>query len=265
MSILAPLQWGAVCIKNPLCKYAAKFYIFGMDKFIDAHCHYNRSNFAGYAGPGAFVCNAACEDDWAPLLAASHCNKRIYAAIGVHPWHVCAVAPGWNGRLREKLNMNPGAMVGEIGLDRTHPDFDRQMSAFVAQMEIAAELNRSAQIHCVHAWDALLRLLKTGPHPKHVVIHRFAAAPEIIHALIEIFGDGVWFSYRAPMRERALRAVAATPERQILVETDGNAPAPDNIRDAMVQIAACLNAAPDYIADITYNNTLRMVNNGQIE
>ena len=80
----------------------------------------------------------------------------------------------WYPYLRQKLEMNTKACVGEIGLDgarydpitmKTPSTMERQIQAFEVQMHLAAELKRPVSIHSVKAWgpmsDAFRRIKKS--------------------------------------------------------------------------------------------------------
>lgn len=234
-----------------------------MEHFVDAHCHFNRDAFADYAGAGRFICNAVTMDDWEPLAAVARADARISVALGVHPWHVMGNTAEWTDTLRQMLAANPHAAVGEIGLDATRDNPDAQCNAFTAQYLIAADMGRAVHIHCVRAWDKMLHLLKTLPRPPVIVAHRFSGNTDILRALCAM-SDNIYFSYRDVSVPRTRDAVAETPVHRILVETDGFAPAPAAIAHTISDIAQIRGMSAADMADIIYDNSLRVINNGQI-
>lgn len=234
-----------------------------MEHFVDAHCHFNRAAFSDYTGAGRFICNAVTMDDWDPLAAVARADTRISVALGVHPWHVAGLYTGWTDALRRMLGENPHAAVGEIGLDATHDNLDAQCNAFIAQYLIAADMCRAAHIHCVRAWDKMLHLIKTLPRAPVIVAHRFSGNTHILRALCSM-SDNIYFSYRDVSGQRTRDAVAGTPLHRILVETDGFAPAPAAIARTISDIAQIRGMSAADMADIIYDNSLRVINNGQI-
>lgn len=241
--------------------HALHFYI--MKQFVDAHCHYNADAFAYYAGAGHFICNAVDAGDWETLLLASRRNPHIHIALGLHPWYVADAAPNWANDLRRILIENQTAMVGEIGLDASRDNMPAQYDAFVMQYRMAADLSRTAHIHCVHAWDKMLHVFKTLLIPPAVVAHRFSGNLQILSSAINI-SDHIYFSYRDADIKRMRDIIAATPHTRILVETDGRAPDGEQINAAISKIAQIHGKSVTDMSDIIYNNSLRVINNGQI-
>lgn len=233
-----------------------------MEDFVDAHCHFDAHAFAEYAGAGCFICNGTHPGDWGALMHGVVGNAYIIPALGLHPWYVDTAPTDWAARLREMLVAHQNAMVGEVGLDRSRGNMDAQYSVFVTQYKMAAQLGRPIHIHCVRAWDIMLHVIKTLPRPPVIVAHRFSGTPGTIAALCRIT-DNIYFSYRAATGPRTRAAIAATPLSRILVETDGNAPAPDKIADTIREIASVRGLATSEMADIIYENSLRVIKNGQ--
>lgn len=235
-----------------------------MFDFIDAHCHFSRAAFDEYSGAGRFVCNAVTCDDWDALVSALCDDERIFAAIGIHPWHADTVTADALARMNDLLARHPQLMVGETGLDYTRENRNMQNAAFRAQYEMAAALGRAVHIHCVRAWDDMMRFLRTMPTPPVIVFHRFSGSPEIMSAICKHIGARAYFSFWSPDSERARQIALSVPAEQILVESDAFAPAPVRIQDTIGAIATVRGVPMDEMAGIIYNNTIRMIEHGQI-
>ncbi len=233
--------------------------------YIDAHCHFD-FDAAPHAGGAVrhFICNATDESQWSGLSDLP--RDKYSVAFGVHPWHVSGAAPGWDLRLGDMLVRFPHAMVGEIGLDRARDDFELQMSVFRRQMEIAHDFNRAVHIHCVRAWDVMLAELGRVRLPA-VVVHGFNASIDIMHDLYR--RGNVYMSFGASvLRGASTRLVACitdTPMDRILVESDATPSNSDAvIPNIVAAIAKIKNIDNNTTADIIYNNSIRIINNGQI-
>lgn len=128
--------------------------------------------------------------------------------------------------------------VGEIGLDRwIEPrDESAQESAFRAQLELARRLNRPVMIHCLKAWDWLMRLLREEPPPAAgLLLHAFGGPLECIKPLTD---RGAYFSFAGDvLNERKVQkrsALLRIPPERLLLETD----APDMIPPEPFRVSA---------------------------
>lgn len=184
-------------------------------KYTDAHCHIFSAPADNITGQ---VCNATTAADWEKL--AQIADDRTYVCIGIHPWYIDSATPDWADCMREILLSNPQIMVGEIGIDKYHPDIDRQIEFFAQQIEIAIEMNRPVHLHCVGAWDKVLHILK-GHRPRiPIIAHAFGGNAAIMTALAEY---NTYFSYGARGDHVADTAKIA-PVDKILVESDSDTP-----------------------------------------
>ena len=84
----------------------------------------------------------------AAALAALH-PARLWSTAGVHPHHAHSLVATQRAELRELLQMNPVVAVGECGLDyfRNFSTPAAQRTAFIAQLQIAAELRKPVFLH----------------------------------------------------------------------------------------------------------------------
>ena len=126
------------------------------------------------AGINHFICNATCENDWQRVIdiANKYTSKEdgiyVHVALGIHPWYMHTLKPGWDERLEALLSKNSTFMVGEIGLDtrksdmymhtptagyQLRPDSEQvrdmwtQTNVFRRQLELAHKYNRPAMVH----------------------------------------------------------------------------------------------------------------------
>ncbi len=233
--------------------------------YIDAHCHFDKSAPAPKLTPvGRFICNAVLESDWPELQTLP--SDLYSVAYGVHPWHAAAAAPGWDARLCDILTQNPGAMVGEIGLDKLRPDFDIQCAAFRRALEIAHDMARTAHIHCVRAWDVMLAEIARTPPPV-IVMHGFYASPEIVSSLLR--RGNVYFSYGPAVLRHATPRMAAciraTPDDRFLAESDATPAESASLMPSVVRTIAQIKSIDNKtMSDIIYSNSLQVISNGQI-
>ena len=207
-------------------------------KFYDAHNHLQDDRFGGrqnellaecaQAGIVRMVVNGVCESDWSQVAALARENIIVLPSFGYHPWYLHERTPGWLANLEKFLDAAPSA-VGEIGLDRWKPglSYEGQEEVFLAQLQIAAERNLPASIHCLRAWGRLLELLQNNPCPaRGFVLHSFGGPVEMIPAFAKL---GAYFSFPGyflhERKRRQRETFRQIPADRLLVETD----APDQL------------------------------------
>lgn len=237
-------------------------------QYIDAHCHtLTNSDIRAARAVGAvgFVCNATLPDNWGRTLDLARAHNDVRAAIGVHPWYIQGLANDWDMGLSDVLAAYPECEVGEIGLDRSRPNMSAQIQIFRRQLEIAHRFNRTAHIHCVGAWGAMMDVLRSGSRPGRVVMHAYAGAVDLIPELARM---GAYFSFGGAVLDgrhvRMRRAVMCAPIDHILVESDApdSGIAPADVRKIIFEIAKIRGTSNTHMADILYANAQRMLNNG---
>ena len=207
---------------------------------VDAHVHLHDPRLRALfteepeaVAADASLLNGTSPRDWAAVADMKPPpGRRFYRAFGVHPWKADAeLEHDWEARLRRRLAEERDVLaVGEIGLDRWIEPRDEslQENVFRRQLRLAAEFGLPPVIHCLRAWDALLRILREEPLPaRGFHVHGFGGSPEVQRQLLEM---GAYFSFSAyalaPHRKRMRKAVAACPEDRLLLETDAPDMAP---------------------------------------
>lgn len=240
-----------------------------MLRYIDAHCHLQHLQdlssvleTAKSVGICGFVCNSTKTDDWADVIKLTEKGANIYGCVGVHPWYTSDLPEDWCDRMCSLLQKHAELMIGEIGLDKfASVDMNVQEDIFKKQLEIASKLKRSVNIHCVGAWDKMLRLLKGCTVP--VVLHSFAASEEIIKQLLKSFN--IYYSFSPDLLDdkhiRTLNAAKFIPLDNILVESDEKSPM--LIPDIIAKIAELKSVDYKVVADKIYTNSLEIVKHGQ--
>lgn len=208
--------------------------------FCDAHNHLQDERFAGRpaelvaaaraAGVARMVVNGSCEADWPQVEAlARNFPDLVVPSFGYHPWYVGERTPRWRETLVHLLDRTPGAVVGEIGLDRWKPGlpYEGQEEVFVAQLTLAAQRNLAASLHCLQAWGRLHDLLREQPRPaRGFLLHSYGGPAEMVAPLTKLgarFSFPGYFMHERKARQR--EAFKAVPLDRLLIETD----APDQL------------------------------------
>ncbi|MBP5485685.1 MAG: TatD family hydrolase [Alphaproteobacteria bacterium] len=183
-------------------------------KYTDAHCHiFSAPIDDAIIGQ---ICNATNTADWEELTPIA--DDRTHICIGIHPWHIDSVPDDWVNRMHKILLSNPQIMIGEIGIDKYHPNMERQVEVFARQIEIAIEFDRPIHLHCVGAWDKVLHIFKSRRPHTPIVAHAFSGNAEIMTGLAEY---DTYFSYKI-QDNRINNTTTIAPFDKILVESDCN-------------------------------------------
>lgn len=230
-----------------------------MPSLYDAHNHlhdawlapHRAKIFADLAATNirCAVVNGSSEADWADVAALAAESPparppgalRIIPSYGVHPWDVGNRSPHWLEHLRARLDADPRAGVGEIGLDRWMLDrakpgdprlaglrrapLDEQTEVFLTQLALATERNLPASIHCLDAIGPLHDALRSVKLPaRGFLLHSYNGSVEMVANFAKL---GAYFSFNGAFldrRKQRLREVyAAIPPDRLLVETDAPA------------------------------------------
>lgn len=229
--------------------------------YTDAHCHIMPD--AQNPNIACRIYNATRPTDWtAAIDIAERDDDKNFAAIGIHPWYIADAEPGFDANLIDILAAHPNMMVGEIGLDKFHPDMPQQIEIFTAQLEIAHRFRRPIHLHCVGTWDKVLHIFRerTGKMPPAVVAHGFAGDTSQIQMLADKYN--MYFSYSAAHTDdKVIARIAATPPNRILVETDTFNPI-DEIPELNAInniVAGVYGRDTDEMAEQIYQNIQRII------
>lgn len=211
-------------------------------KFLDAHCHLQDRRFEygidfdelrdlSIAG---WVVNGTCEDDWSRGAKLAAEVPEIIPSFGLHPWYIDKRSSEWLNNLESILDTHPHAGIGEIGLDRWIKNFDTpaQEEVFLAQLDLAAQQNRPASLHCLRAWGRMLELLQTHPLPdRGFLLHSYGGPAEMVEAFVEL---GAYFSFSGyflhPRKATTREVFRQIPLDRLLIETDApDQPLPEDL------------------------------------
>jgi TatD DNase family protein len=152
-------------------------------------------------------------------------RDRIYAAVGVHPYHAAEVDDDGIAALRA-MAANPYVVaIGEIGLDYfkyCETPKPVQHAAFRRQLELAADLRLPVVIHNRESSDDLGGIVEEyAPNLAGGVLHCFAGSPDFA---LRGLSWGFYISFAGNLtfpNAHELRDVAAiVPSHRLLVETD---------------------------------------------
>lgn len=162
---------------------------------------------------------------------------NIYASVGLHPHDVETVTDfeAVIDKLREMTKNDKVVAIGEIGLDYFNLGEDElkkdQKDLFVAQLELAKELNLPVIIHTREAEEDTLDILKE--YNLKGVIHCFTGNQGFVKKLIDLgfyIGFTGFVTFEQEKFDHIREAAKAVPLEKLLIETDAPFLAPEPYR-----------------------------------
>ena len=141
-------------------------------------------------------------------------HAQTIDTVGIHPWKAQI------GDLAEMERLAPSVdAVGEIGLDYAC-DVPRevQMAIFRAQLTLAERLEKPVVLHCVRAFEDVMRAL-AHHHLRAVIFHGFIGSKEQAQRAIN---QGYYLSFgeRTFHSPKSIEALRSTPLSHLFVESD---------------------------------------------
>jgi len=256
---------------------------------FDTHCHLQDDRIsarvggivanANRAGVAGMLCCGSDTADWDDVarIGAEYGGDGVVCAYGVHPFYVKNIDPGsndWTDKLSERLESDPSAAVGEIGLDHTVQPRDdgRQAEVFVRQLKIAERYERPVSIHCRKAFGLMLEILRDNGGLKFGgSIHSYSGPPDLVDELV---GLGCCISFSGsiliPNNKRAAASLKKVPSDRLLIETDspdllpygattGPFNEPANLVLILNKVAEILGESTSGIDELTHQNSCRFL------
>ena len=144
-------------------------------------------------------------------------GELTLSTIGIHPYNAA------DATTDSVLATERGAMsvdaIGEIGLDFSCDiDRKRQEVIFEAQLDIAQQHNKGVVLHCVRAFEPMMKILENYTL-KFVIFHGFIGSVEQAQRAVKR-GYYLSFGHRTFHSPKSIEALKATPVDRLFFETD---------------------------------------------
>lgn len=137
---------------------------------------------------------------------------------GVHPWDSLPRPLQRMGESRHLIvppSLGGVLALGECGLDGLRgPAMEVQEEVFVEHVRLGEELKKPLIIHCVKAFDRLLRLRREQRPTMPWMLHGFRGKPQQLRSLLDA---GFYVSFGFRHNEESLRLC---PLERLMLETD---------------------------------------------
>ncbi|MCC5931224.1 MAG: TatD family hydrolase [Cyclobacteriaceae bacterium] len=113
--------------------------------------------------------------------------NNVYWSAGIHPWfsETDKIEKSWK-LICQSVEAKKIIAVGECGLDRLRgPDIQTQEKIFLQHIELSIQSDLPLIIHCVKAYDLLLKFRKEFAKTPCWIVHGFNGKEGLAHQLIE--------------------------------------------------------------------------------
>lgn len=248
---------------------------------FDTHAHMDSRSFdcdreellAALPSRGIrYLMNPGCSlaSSHAAVALAKHYDY-IYAAVGSHPDAADEVNDEVISVYRELCKLNPKIKaIGEIGLDYHYEDIPRdlQKKAFIAQLELAKELDLPVIVHERDAHEDGMNIIKSFPTVTGV-FHCYSSSAEMARQLVDL-GWYIGFTGVLTFKNarRAVETAESIPIERIVLETDcpymaptpfrGKRNDPSYLYRMAEQLAQIRGRSVEEIHEITVENAKRL-------
>lgn len=201
-------------------------------KLFDTHCHLDFDVFnkdrdavlkkAGEADVKRFMVPGVARSQWAKLAPLANKYQCLSYALGLHPWFIEEHEDSDIEELEKLLKKQKGQViaVGEIGLDKTCPNFEKQHFLFLQQLELASRFDLPVIIHHRKTLERIHADIKNHG-PARGVIHAFSGSYQQAMKFVEQgykLGVGGVITYERARKTR--QAIQAVPLESLVLETD---------------------------------------------
>jgi TatD DNase family protein len=254
-----------------------------MSMLVDSHCHLDFPALnetldevverAGRAGVGRMLTISTRVRQFDKVLAVARQYPQIYCSVGLHP-HDAATEPEVTAERLLELAGHPKVIgIGETGLDYHYDNSPRdvQREKFRAHIDAARRSGLPLIVHSREADEDMGRILEEEKQQGDfsAVMHCFSSGRALAEKALELgfylsISGIVTFKNAQDLRD----IVAATPPRQLLVETDapflapvpkrGRTNEPAFVAHTAATVAGLLGMTPDQLADLTTENFFRL-------
>ena len=254
--------------------------------FTDTHCHLEDEKFsddlpdvlsrAKNSGVSRIINFGSTLESSELVTELAGKFDFLFAGVGIHPEETeNFFENGTPDKLAELAKNKKVVAIGEIGLDyhweKSSEGREIQKKIFVAQLDLARQLNLPVCIHDREAHGDTLEILKREGKGLRGVLHCYSGSPETAK---EIFKLGWLIGIDGPLTfknsAKIPEVVKAAPREMILLETDAPylAPTPNRgkrnepayLIDIAKKVAEVRNEELEEVARYTTENAERLYN-----
>lgn len=189
-------------------------------------------------------------------LHFSEKKEHNYFTVGKHPWLTTSVLSLEEEKeLIKLLTLKKCLAIGEIGIDKLKGvPMELQIKIFKNLLKIAEKIKKPVIIHCVRAFDKLIKIKREYPKIQKWCVHGFSRHSQLAKQLIH---EGFYLSLMPvpEVTQKYIDLVKSLPIEKFFLETDSM---PNTkIENIYLQVAKIKNISTDQLKkQIMQNATL---------
>ena len=220
-----------------------------------------------------FAMNAGCSlESSRDALQMAAPYEWLYCSVGSHPDSCDEVCDEVLEEYRKLCKLHPNKIkaIGEIGLDYHYEDIPREIQkrAFIAQMELARELDMPVIVHERDAHEDGMNIIRQFPTVKGV-FHCYSGSAEMARQLVDL-GWYIGFTGVLTFKnaKKAIEVAQSIPLDRIVIETDcpymspepfrGKRNDPGRVVYVAQKLAEIRGISPEEAAAVTFENGKRL-------
>lgn len=252
-------------------------------KIIDTHAHLQSEEFNSILDEvinrlgivDKVFLATSCISDIKKACEIAHKYDNLYFFAGIHPHHASEFKIGDLDIIENYLKDEKCIGIGEIGLDYfyNYAPKDTQKTLFSNLLDFAIYHNKWVSIHIRDATKDAIDILSTKKNLK-AIIHCFNGDLELLELALEknyLLGIGGVVTFKNSLIRQNITKV---PLKNMVLETDapylapvpkrGKTNEPSFLQYTIIALGDLLGIETKEIAQITYVNGLRVLNDKQL-
>ena len=181
-------------------------------------------------------------------------GKTPYYSVGLHPWFLetdgLDAAKRW---LRQQAGLSGVPAIGEAGLDKVcHTPWALQEEAFEYCIGVSETARKPLIIHCVRAFNEVIRIKKQVKPRQVWIFHGFNKHPDTAQMLLN---EGCFLSFGAVLLKpgnHSAESLQQTPDDRFFLETDDAADV--DIADIYAKAAILRGVSTEQLKELLAKN-----------